>query len=152
MTDSEFSRYAALSFDNHTRRLQQHTPRRLPPIRDQMGGPTTTRSGRDLWSVITSNGDDVGYLWMQISRDGEYAFLFDIHLGEQARGNGLGRAAMRCCLDTLRSHGVRTLRVSVFEDNLPARSLCASLGFQTEHVDTQPAARWLRLAIADNDR
>jgi len=147
MTNAEFTRFSAHSFDSYASTVQRRTHRELEAVRAELGGPATSRSERDLWYVIASEQVDIGYLWVQLSRNGESAFLFDIQLVREKRGHGLGQAAMTRCIQGLRAAGIKSLRLSVFDDNLAARSLYASMGFRIERIQPERASRALALAI-----
>ncbi|WP_326809139.1 MULTISPECIES: GNAT family N-acetyltransferase [unclassified Streptomyces] len=84
--------------------------------------------------VLTHSGADVGSLWVsfrQLPRPDVEAWVFDVEVVEERRGEGHGRALMlvaeRECLDV----GVRLLGLNVFTDNPRAERLYTSLGYRT---------------------
>ena len=85
--------------------------------------------------VATSDGLRVGILWLKIPpSDQDAAFVFDIEVQEDLRGQGFGRATMLAAESYVRDHGNSTLRLHVFAANTTARSLYESLGYETTNV------------------
>jgi ribosomal protein S18 acetylase RimI-like enzyme len=75
----------------------------------------------------------VGYAWMSSQRDQAgtpLAFVFDIWVRPEARGRGLGRAAMLALEAEARSLGLDRIRLNVFGHNKIARNLYRSLGYE----------------------
>jgi ribosomal protein S18 acetylase RimI-like enzyme len=82
------------------------------------------------------SGQRVGVLWFA-RRDaeiGEVAFVYDIHIDEDRRGRGLGRAAMLALEDEVRKHGLKRISLNVFGGNTVARGLYTSLGYAESAV------------------
>lgn len=84
--------------------------------------------------VLTHAGDDVGTVWISyrnLPRGDVDAWIFDIEVREERRGEGHGRAMMlaaeRDCLDAARPR----LGLNVFTDNPRAQRLYTSLGYRT---------------------
>ncbi len=79
-----------------------------------------------------ADGVTVGTLWMgrPFSRDSNTWFVFDIEIAEDARGRGIGRAAMEAAEVWTREHGGTRVALNVFGPNLIARSLYDSLGYE----------------------
>jgi ribosomal protein S18 acetylase RimI-like enzyme len=63
------------------------------------------------------------------------AWLYDIHIEEHARGQGLGRTAMRLLEEELRRNGFTRVSLNVFGGNERARSLYRSLAYREVAVD-----------------
>lgn len=86
-----------------------------------------------LWTVReTAAGDAVvGWLWLRVRPLGSEveAFVFDVEVVEQARGRGLGRAAMLAAEEAARDLGADVVRLNVFGHNTAARGLYESLGY-----------------------
>jgi ribosomal protein S18 acetylase RimI-like enzyme len=76
----------------------------------------------------------VGTLWMgrPFSGDEKTWFVFDIEITEDARGRGIGRAAMEAAEVWTREHGGTRVALNVFGPNLIARSLYDSLGYEVQ--------------------
>jgi ribosomal protein S18 acetylase RimI-like enzyme len=74
----------------------------------------------------------VGYAWMSSQHDqagAPLAFVFDIWVRPDARGRGLGRAAMLALEAEARRLGLDRIRLNVFGHNEVARTLYRSLGY-----------------------
>ncbi|MGP3990252.1 GNAT family N-acetyltransferase [Streptomyces sp. 3N207] len=83
--------------------------------------------------VLTCEGTDVGSVWLAFTglpRTEVDAWVYDISVVPERRGEGHGRslmlAAERSCLDA----GADRLGLNVFADNTPARRLYTSLGYR----------------------
>jgi ribosomal protein S18 acetylase RimI-like enzyme len=81
--------------------------------------------------VIEADGQAVGFLWFaQRDMDGRpSAYLYDIHIHENERGHGYGRAAMLEFEREAARRGLHHLSLNVFGGNAPARGLYSSLGW-----------------------
>lgn len=84
-----------------------------------------------LYSVLEGNAV-VGHLWIGMTGvDGfRSAFIYDIHLREDARGRGLGRRVMALAEEAARGLGARDIELHVFAQNTRARRLYESLGYR----------------------
>lgn len=78
-------------------------------------------------SVLTHRGVRVGTLWLG-TIDGE-AFVFDVEVEEERRGQGHGRSLMLCAEAQTRAAGRDSLGLNVFAGNTPALRLYESLGY-----------------------
>ncbi|WP_437587716.1 GNAT family N-acetyltransferase [Sorangium sp. So ce1000] len=88
-----------------------------------------------LYSVLEGNAV-VGHLWIGMNDvDGfRSAFIYDIHLCEDARGRGLGRQVMALAEETARGLGARDIELHVFAQNTRARRLYEGLGYRITSV------------------
>ena len=94
------------------------------------------RPGHAVLDVLDETGAPVGYLWIGPA-DGDDPgawWVWDVLVDEDRRGQGHGRAAMLLAEDYARSHGARSLGLSVFGFNVAARRLYESLGYATTTV------------------
>jgi ribosomal protein S18 acetylase RimI-like enzyme len=85
-----------------------------------------------LYAVEDDTGNAVGYLWWAKRPDQvgkPMAFVYDLWIHEDARGRGLGRAAMVALEDEVRRVGLDRIHLNVFGYNTPARRLYESLGY-----------------------
>jgi ribosomal protein S18 acetylase RimI-like enzyme len=82
--------------------------------------------------VLVEGADAVGHAWLALlDVDGfRCAYLYDLWLREDARGRGLGRAAMALVEGAARGLGARDLELHVFAHNARARRLYESLGYR----------------------
>ncbi|WP_438306672.1 GNAT family N-acetyltransferase (plasmid) [Streptomyces sp. HUAS TT11] len=77
------------------------------------------------------SGQRVGRLWFAVrgeSRRSE-AYIYDIAVAEEFRGQGYGRATLMACIEEAAKLGAKSVGLHVFGDNAAARSLYTSLGF-----------------------
>jgi ribosomal protein S18 acetylase RimI-like enzyme len=93
---------------------------------------------------VDSDGESVGRAWVGLDHPRgapDTAFLYDIEVVEQRRGNGLGRALLTAVERAVLDAGVSALELNVFGRNLPAVSLYRSSGYA---VTTQQMRKDLR--------
>ncbi|GAA2593105.1 GNAT family N-acetyltransferase [Streptomyces axinellae] len=95
--------------------------------------------------VLTHSGAgteaaDVGSLWLGfrgLPRPDAEAWVFDVEVAEERRGEGHGRALMLVAERECLAAGLRLLGLKVRTDNPRAERLCTSLGYRTveRHYD-----------------
>ncbi|HZQ82009.1 MAG TPA: GNAT family N-acetyltransferase [Gaiellaceae bacterium] len=83
--------------------------------------------------VIEDGGAVRGHLWLA-ERDGvnggaPHLFVYGILIDEDARGRGIGRAAMTLAEGIARERGLGRIELNVFGGNDVARGLYRSLGY-----------------------
>jgi ribosomal protein S18 acetylase RimI-like enzyme len=83
--------------------------------------------GHVVRTVATDSGEEAGFLWYAI-RPGQL-FIYDVHLGESFRGQGLGSAVMRAVEEEARRYGADEIKLSVFAHNTGAIRLYERLGY-----------------------
>lgn len=84
------------------------------------------RAGRLLLA-----GECIGELWVgQFGDDRERWWVWNVRIEEQFQGRGLGRRAMLIAEDLARAEGALSLGLNVFAQNVTARNLYSSLGYQ----------------------
>jgi GNAT superfamily N-acetyltransferase len=85
-----------------------------------------------LW-LIQVEGQPVGYLALTLGFSFEYdgydAFIDEVYIGEQHRGQGIGRMALQFAEDACRGLGVRALHLEVERENVNAHALYHKVGF-----------------------
>ncbi|MFF3764036.1 GNAT family N-acetyltransferase [Streptomyces sp. NPDC001922] len=82
--------------------------------------------------VLSHRGTDVGTLWISLGErlpDGTDAFVFDVEVAAEHRGQGHGRSLMLLAERECRAAGAARLGLNVFVDNTPALRLYESLGY-----------------------
>jgi GNAT superfamily N-acetyltransferase len=87
--------------------------------------------------VIEADGEPVGELWLCERNDATgqpCLFVYDIHLGENARGRGYGKQAMLFAEEEAARRGLPRVALNVFGRNEVARSLYRSLGYEENAV------------------
>ena len=75
----------------------------------------------------------VGWLWLGVpgpDPDPLMAWVFEIEIEAPFRGRGYGRAAMRLAEGEARARGMTSLGLNVHGQNMIARSLYESLGYE----------------------
>ncbi|KPC93455.1 GNAT family N-acetyltransferase [Streptomyces albus] len=83
--------------------------------------------------VLTRDGVDVGAIWLAFAglpRDDVDAWVFDVHVETERRGEGHGRTLMLAAEQVCAERGARLLGLNVFSDNTPALRLYTSLGYR----------------------
>lgn len=93
-------------------------------------------AGHVVFDLLDGSEGTVGYLWVgpDTSDDPTAWWVWDVVVDTEHRGRGYGRQAMLLGEDYARSHGARTLGLSVFGFNTGARRLYESLGYETTSV------------------
>jgi ribosomal protein S18 acetylase RimI-like enzyme len=82
---------------------------------------------------VTAGEVAVGWLWLGVpgpDPDPLMAWVFEIEIEAPFRGRGYGRAAMRLAEDEARARGMTALGLNVHGQNMAARSLYESLGYE----------------------
>lgn len=83
--------------------------------------------------VLTHEGEPVGTLWLSLARpETEGAFVYGVRVDEEYRGRGHGRTLMLLAERASIAAGAPTLELNVFANNIAARTLYASLGYETK--------------------
>lgn len=83
------------------------------------------------------NGDQaIGMIWFaeRPHGAGRVAYLYDIQVDANVRGQGHGEALMRAMEHEVRSAGLKAVRLQVFGNNSVARSLYRKLGYLETNV------------------
>lgn len=72
--------------------------------------------------IAEDHGVPVGYLWLHLPEgDDQVAFVCEIEVDDGMRGRGYGRAIMLAGEEFARQHGVTSVRLNVFAENVVAR-------------------------------
>ena len=93
--------------------------------------PGRRPSPEQLVFVVEAEGEAVGELWLADRDDvlQRSLFVYQIHIAEEHRGRGYGKAAMLLAEEEARRRGIPRLALNVFGGNTVARRLYASLGY-----------------------
>jgi ribosomal protein S18 acetylase RimI-like enzyme len=99
-------------------------------------GPSTP--GQYLWTIRDGEEADVGVLWVALidNRPG-HAFIYEIWVSPDRRGEGLGSAALSQLESWAPKNGVRSIGLHVFGHNGGARRLYHRLGFVETNVQME---------------
>ena len=90
-------------------------------------------SDEQIVYVIEERGRRAGELWIAEREDeltGRGLWIYDVHVDEAFRGQGLGRKAMLFAEDEARRRGASQIGLNVFGGNEVARNLYRSLGYE----------------------
>ena len=81
--------------------------------------------------VIEEDGSVVGYLWLALrnSPSERVLFVYEVRIAEEARGRGLGRAAMEFAERFAAEQGLGRIELNVMGGNDVARGLYRVLGY-----------------------
>lgn len=142
MTEEEFEPFMELSQADHIRgqvqagywqpeegqaKMQQMVARFLPQGMDTPGMNFFTIHDPD-------SGENVGALWYWITeREGQkLVFVMDIQVYEDFKRRGYGSQAFQVMERQALEMGIKTVALSVFSHNTPARSMYEKLGYVGE--------------------
>jgi ribosomal protein S18 acetylase RimI-like enzyme len=80
----------------------------------------------------TPDGNAIGFVWLALERQpgvGGGAWIYDIEVQPECRGQGFGRALLAAAESEAAAHGVDSIGLNVFGSNLIARNLYESAGY-----------------------
>lgn len=83
---------------------------------------------------IHQGENTIGYLWINLVKENQSAFLYDIYIKVEYRGNGLGREAISKAEVWLRQFNIRNFNLHVFGSNNLARNLYEKIGFKITNI------------------
>lgn len=97
--------------------------------------------GQQLWSIRDAEGRHVGILWVGPRPNTERAlFIWDVAIQPEARGRGLGQAALEALHAWASEHGYERVGLHVFGSNEVARRLYRRSGYVETDVRME---KWL---------
>jgi phosphinothricin acetyltransferase len=114
-----------------------------------------TRADRYPAVVVEDGNRLVGFAWTSEYRPrSAYAGVaeFTIYVARTARGQGVGRLALRALLTEAERRGFWKLVSRIFPENLASRRLCAALGFREVGIyrrHGQLDGRWMDCVIVE---
>ena len=139
MTDAEASEYAAANLVGYIeeRVAAGERPEEARRLSEQQletvfpGGRPAP--GQRVYTVVDDGGAAVGSIWIgpRTSANADDYWVWNVEIAEDARGRGLGRAAMVLAEQEARGAGATSLGLNVFGANAVARGLYESLGYAT---------------------
>lgn len=148
-TPEEFLKVAEFSFNNFVDETAKSTGEVPSALKNKLGGPPTKIWNNDVWFLVESDGNQIGFVWVQLKPEEKTAFGYDIYLEPQFRSQGIGRKVMTECGKKLNALGIESVEICVFEHNEIARRLYVSLGFQEKKFDEKRRQLTLSLKIKD---
>jgi ribosomal protein S18 acetylase RimI-like enzyme len=87
-------------------------------------------------------GQPVGHLWLALGPrpgSGADAYIYDIEVDAQQRGQGYGRELLRAAEAEAAEHGATAIGLTVFGDNQVARNLYESAGYASTTISMRKA-------------
>jgi RimJ/RimL family protein N-acetyltransferase len=94
--------------------------------------------GHELLRIVDrSNGEKVGYLWINDLRSKRRSkvFIYDLIIFEEFRGKGYGKASLNALEQFVRELGVMSISLHVFAHNEVALALYKSLGYTITNIN-----------------
>jgi MFS family permease len=87
--------------------------------------------------VIEAEGQPAGDLWVAERSDDarRYLWVYDVHIQDEYRGRGYGKAAMVLAEGEARRRGLSRVGLNVFGGNTTARRLYLSLGYEETAIE-----------------
>jgi phosphinothricin acetyltransferase len=126
-----------------------------PRTAEAVGELLATRADRYPAVVVEDGNRVVGFAWTSEYRPrSAYAGVaeFTIYVARTARGQGVGRLALRALLTEAERRGFWKLVSRIFPENLASRRLCAALGFREVGIyrrHGQLDGRWMDCVIVE---
>jgi ribosomal protein S18 acetylase RimI-like enzyme len=97
--------------------------------------------GHLVLTALAPGGQPAGHLWIKLNQTPHNggAWLYDIVVAPQYRGQGYGRALLAAAERETARHGGRSLGLNVFGANAVARHLYESAGYLTTALQMRKA-------------
>ena len=139
MTEQEFAAYLARAVrsyaDAHTRAGDVEPEEALERAQkdyDQLLPEGLRSKDQHLFTLAHETLGAIGMVWFELKerREKKSAYLYDIEVREDLRGQGHGRRALELLEDKLRELGARSVGLNVFGYNHAARALYEKMGYQ----------------------
>jgi ribosomal protein S18 acetylase RimI-like enzyme len=143
MSAAEFQRYLKVAVPGYARahiRAGDVDPKKaLAKARAEYAEllPKGERTRGHYLYILNSGGGSIGTVWFEVHRrhGKKKAYLFDIQIDRKHRGKGFGRQALKALEDKVQELGARSLSLHVFGENLVARALYQSSGYEIRHLN-----------------
>jgi GNAT superfamily N-acetyltransferase len=143
MRDEEFAAWLPRIRDNYAREIAEEggyasegAKTKAAEDMEQLF-PGGRPSAEQLVFVIEADGGPVGELWLCERTDvvqQPCLFVYEVHVRDDARGRGYGRAAMHFAEEEARRRGLPRVSLNVFGRNEVARGLYRSLGYEENAI------------------
>ena len=148
-TQEEFLKIAHFSFENFVSETAKSTGESPLALKGKLGGAPTKIWDGDIWLLVEKDKKQLGFIWVRLKPQERSAFGYDIYLGPEFRSQGIGRKVMKLCGEKLKTLGVDTVEICVFEHNEIARRLYSSLGFKMKGFDEKLRQFTLALSLRE---
>jgi ribosomal-protein-alanine N-acetyltransferase len=99
------------------------------PLTREAAREVAAYRGSDCYYVLVREGELLGYGMLRGWDAGYSVPSLGMALHPSARGQGLGRTFMELLHDAARTRGARRVRLKVYPENEPARTLYERLGY-----------------------
>jgi len=88
--------------------------------------------GHHVFVIESEQSGDVGHLWINVSTEWDVtsAFVYDVEIAENFRGQGFGKASILALEPVARGLGATKIALHVFGDNDAAIGLYTATGFR----------------------
>ena len=98
------------------------------------------KSNQTLIDTKADSGTIDGFMsFMLTYEDGiEVVYCYEIHLGEECRGMGLGKCLIGCLEEVGRKAGVEKVMLTVFKVNEIAKTFYGRLGYEEDEYSPRP--------------
>ncbi|WP_236245490.1 GNAT family N-acetyltransferase [Streptomyces sp. CC210A] len=142
MTQEEYDRWRAAAEDAYARTWRERgVPEEAAEAKSRADHAALLPDGFGTEGAVFRVAEDpdgrtVGWLWAGLRGEtgdpaGRLTYVWDVHVAEETRGRGYGRALMSHAEWIAREeHGTDRLGLHVFTDNTPALRLYESLGYR----------------------
>ena len=146
MTPMEFNQFRQFSVENYAKSLTRNlkvtyrAALEMARAESEEALPHGFYSeGHYFYTIVatTSEAEKVGYVWYVINHKRHSAFLYDLYIDAEHRGKGMAKAVMQQVEQYLRKAKVKHFRLNVFADNVQARQLYDTLGFEPSNTIMQ---------------
>ena len=144
MTEAEFEPYLVQTIEDYAQELSSNlnTPideERLT-AREQITGlleDGLQTKDHHIWVLEHATNGKVGQIWFNVDEARQHAFIFDVAVDVAQRGKGYGKRMLELLDDQLRTMGVRSVGLNVFNKNTVAFSLYQKHGFRITNYHMQ---------------
>ena len=131
----EFKKIAKFSFENFVVEMAKSSGKSADELKSYLGSTPDQIYENEIWRVIELSDKQIGFLWVKLNPKDMTAFGYDIYLEPEFRSKGIGRSVMNQLGQEIKNLGYTTVNICVFEENIIARALYESLGFQVVKFD-----------------
>jgi ribosomal protein S18 acetylase RimI-like enzyme len=91
MTADQFDHYSKFSFEQFLNESAKSSGESIEALRLKIGGPPNLPTANDLWYVIRSEDQSIGFIWIQLHSKKSEAFIYDFFINPEYRSKGFGR-------------------------------------------------------------
>jgi ribosomal protein S18 acetylase RimI-like enzyme len=117
--------------------VPQLTSSNPPPTPDELDALLCSEASRLFIARDAATGNIVGMATLVVYRvpTGLRGYIEDVVVDEQARGQGIGEALTRACLDAAQKAGVPQVGLTSHPGRIAANALYQKMGFELRHTN-----------------